>query len=90
MNQGVENFIDNEDEIASDNLACSSTDEESDGDQLLVNPPSVEEQENSLSPKSDSPKSDSPKSDSPKSDSPKSDSPKSDSQNSESPKSNDN
>jgi len=57
MNQGIENFIDNEDEIASDNLACSSTDEESDGDDLLVPPPNspIIEQEKKLSPKSNSP-----------------------------------
>ena len=39
MNQGIEILLMNEDEIASDNLACSSTDEESDGDDLLVPPP---------------------------------------------------
>ena len=62
MNQGIENFIDNEDEIASDNLACSSTEEESDGEDLLVQPPAqspnTEEQEKSLSPKSHSSHSD--------------------------------
>ena len=59
MNQSIENYIDNEDEIASDNLAYSSTDEESGGDDLLVPPPSPTiEQEKSDSPKSDSPKSD--------------------------------
>jgi len=57
MNQGIENFIDNEDEIASDNLACSSTDEESDGDDLLVPPCNspIIEQEKNLSPESNSP-----------------------------------
>ena len=68
INQGIEKFIDEEDEIASDNLACSSTDEESDGEDLLVPPPNSPtiEQEKSLSPKSESPeKSLSPKSESP-------------------------
>ena len=55
MNQGIENFIDNEDEIASDNLDCSSTEEESDGDDLLVPPPNSPIIEKNLSPKSDSP-----------------------------------
>ena len=54
MNQGIENFIDNEDEIASDNLDCSSTEEESDGDDLLVPPPNSPIIEKNLSPKSDS------------------------------------
>jgi len=63
MNQGIEHFIDEEDEIASDNLACSSTDEESDGEDLLVPPPNSpviaqeksESPEKSLSLKSESP-----------------------------------
>ena len=57
MNHGIEHFIDEEDEIASDNLACSSTDEESDGEDLLVPPPNSPtiEQEKSLSLKSESP-----------------------------------
>ena len=53
----LDHKINNEDEIASDNLACSSTDEESDGDDLLVPPPNspIIEQEKKLSPKSNSP-----------------------------------
>ena len=36
---GISDFIDKEDEIVSDNLSDSSTEEESDGDELLVSPP---------------------------------------------------
>ena len=51
MNQGIENYIDGEDEIASDNLACSSSDDESNSDDLLVPPPSSPKSHSS-SPKS--------------------------------------
>ena len=54
MNQGIENYIDGEDEIASDNLACSSSDDESNSDDLLVPPPSSPKSHSS-SPKSHSP-----------------------------------
>ena len=53
MNQGIDKFIDNEDEIASDNLACSSSEEESDGEDLLVQQPPVGTPEKKLSPASD-------------------------------------
>ena len=62
MNQGIENFIDDEDEIASDNLACSSSDDESNGDDLLVSHQSNSPKSHESSPKSheSSPKSHSP------------------------------